>query len=109
MADRRDVPKLRAFQTCEGRRVFVAFMVPSKSRPDAEHEVEIEFTDGTVNCSCPAFRYRGTCSHTRFREERCGWNELESNVAQTREQKRRNICPLCGSRTALVARGDFRG
>lgn len=101
--------RLRAFQTCDGRRVKVEFKVPSKSDPSKEYDVTIEFTDGTVTCSCPAFTYRGTCRHTRFREERCGWNELDGREVQTRAQKRQNICPRCGSRTVLVARGDYYG
>ena len=109
MSDKRKPDKLRAFQTCDGRRVVVEFNVPSKSRPGDEHNVKIEFTDGTVTCSCRSFKYRGTCSHTRFREDRCGWNEMESPEVQTREKKQEGICPRCGSRTVLVARGDYHG
>jgi hypothetical protein len=58
---------------------------------------------GVVTCTCPGFRYRGTCSHTQLLEEKCGWAEgTESTEQQTREQREAGVCPRCGSSTIEV-------
>jgi len=62
---------------------------------------------GQVRCSCPGFRFRGTCSHTKLSEERCGWQAgVPGAEDQTPEQRQAGVCPRCGSQTILVVVRD---
>lgn len=96
-------------QFCDAKRCSFRISVPSKSKPDERYFVEGEFNDGFVRCECRGFKFRGTCSHTEFHEERCGWNEVESKEKQTAFQRRNGICPRCGSKTARTFRKATEG
>jgi hypothetical protein len=91
-------------QACPATRRWARFIVTSTSSPGVEYVVEVSLTAGQVTCSCPGFRFRGTCHHTDFKEDKCGWIEgAEGSESQTREQKAGGVCPRCGSATILVA------
>lgn len=97
----------RLVQTCDARVRRFRFRVPSNSTPGKTYEIEGMFNDGYVRCSCPGYKFRGTCGHLAVEEERCGWDEATSAEAQSLEQKEKGICPRCGSPTERVLRGDF--
>jgi len=44
-------------------------IVSSRSNPHYTHEVIYDPETHYVRCTCPAFRYRGRCSHIRFFKE----------------------------------------
>lgn len=95
---------LREIQACPATRRRARFRVSSTSSPGKEYTVEVSLTAGQVTCDCPGFRFRGTCHHTEFAEDKCGWIEgTEGAEVQTREQAAGNICPRCGSVTILIA------
>jgi hypothetical protein len=98
--------KVRRFQSCPASRLVFRIEVPSASRPGETHMIEGVIKEGTVTCSCPGFKFRGSCRHLRLVEEVCGWNSAESPEPQTLEQKRKHVCPRCGSRTVDELRGN---
>jgi hypothetical protein len=97
----------RTFQACHADRKTFRIVVPSTSDAETQYEITGSFVDGIVNCTCPGFKFRGTCKHLTVEIEECGWNGLESSEPQTLEQKEAHICPRCGSKTVDSARGDF--
>jgi len=99
--------KAKLIQTCDARVREFKFKVPSSSTPGVEYDVEGVFNDGHIKCSCPGYKFRGTCSHLEIKEVRCGWDEATSSEAQTLDQKQKGICPRCGSPTENVLRGDL--
>jgi hypothetical protein len=95
---------LREIQACPATRRRARFRVPSTSSAGVEYTVEVSLTAGQVTCDCPGFRFRGTCHHTEFVEDKCGWVEGgEGAEGQTREQRAGCVCPRCGSSTILIA------
>jgi len=93
------------YQVCTAERTRFSFEVPSRSKPGKTYTVSGEFADGVVSCTCPAFTFQKTCSHIRMEKIRCGWHSGTSPEAQTLEQKRAFICPVCGSRTERTLQG----
>jgi hypothetical protein len=95
---------LREIQACPATRRRARFKVQSTSSAGTEYTVEVSLTAGQVTCDCPGFRFRGTCHHTEFTEDKCGWVEGgEGAEVQTKEQCSGCICPRCGSSTILIA------
>jgi hypothetical protein len=96
--------QFREIQACPATRRRARFKVVSTSSPDTEYTVEVSLTAGQVTCNCPGFRFRGTCHHTEFAEDKCGWVEgAEGSEGQTREQRAGGVCPRCGNATILIA------
>lgn len=95
---------LSEVQVCPAMRRRARFKVRSESSPDVEYEVEVSVIVGQVTCTCPGFRFRGTCHHTALQEDKCGWVEGGPGAErQTAEQHAGAICPRCGHATILVA------
>lgn len=99
--------RAKAVQVCDARVRGFRFRVPSNSTPGVEYTIEGVMRDGSITCSCPGFKFRGTCSHLEITETRCGWDSESSPEAQTLEQKDKGICPRCGGPTESVLRGGF--
>lgn len=96
-----------SYQVCDASRKNINIKVPSSKKDGVAYDVFCSFIDGHVSCSCPGFRFRGSCSHTELKEERCGWSELTSPEAQTEYEKANNTCPVCGSKTSNVMSGNI--
>lgn len=95
---------LRTIQVCDSARKTATIDVASKSDPSQSYSVTVSFVDGVVTCTCPGFKYRGTCHHTQLREERCGWTS-DAPERQTHDQEVRHICPKCAGITFDVVQG----
>ena len=98
---------MRKHQKCIAEKRTFSIVVPSSSNNDIEYTITGSFEMGQLHCSCPGFKFSGTCKHTRFDIEECGWNSAESVEVQSLDQKDRHECPRCGRRTVDVFHGDF--
>lgn len=90
--------EMQTVQRCLATRRTARIMVPSRSAPDQEYAVEVVLLRGSVSCTCPGFRFRGTCDHTNFAVDPCGWCEGDA-PRQSADQRERRICPRCGGMT----------
>lgn len=81
-------------QICEARRRTFAFEVASSRDPAEKYTVSGTFVDGMMTCTCPGFRFKGSCRHTQLKEVRCGWR---SDLGERQEYD--HVCPRCGSKT----------
>jgi len=99
--------KAKLVQTCDAKVREFKFKVKSKSSEGVEYDIEGVFNDGHIKCSCPGYKFRGTCGHLEVKETRCGWDASSSAEAQSIEQKEKGICPRCGSPTERVLRSDL--
>lgn len=94
---------LKEIQVCPSVRRKAQFRVPSASSPGVDYTVEVTIAHGQVSCTCPGFRFRGTCNHTMLQEEKCAWSEADQNAEkQTKEQAHNGVCPRCGGPTIMV-------
>lgn len=95
--------RIRAIQACPAVRRRVKLEMPSTSSEGMAYTIEVSMVQGIVTCTCPGFRFRGTCHHTQLLEEKCGWVEGADGVEpQTGEQRASAVCPRCGSATIEV-------
>ena len=94
---------LKEVQACPAMRRKATFKLASSSSPGVDYDVDVLLVQGHVTCTCPGFRFRGTCAHTHLVEERCGWQEGTTGVEeQTTVQAHSHVCPRCGSSTIDV-------
>jgi len=97
---------MKKHQKCIAEQRAFRIEVPS-SKGDGNYAVEGTFEMGTLSCTCPGFKYNGTCRHTQFDTVECGWNGSESVEAQSLKEKEEHRCPRCGRRTVEVSHGKF--
>ena len=98
---------MRGHQRCIAERAVFAIAVPSNTRPDVKYTVKGYIERGKIECSCPAFKFKGACKHTALATEECGWDEATFPEAQTLVQKDNHECPRSGKRTVTVGHGGF--
>lgn len=90
-------------QACPAMRQHAKLEMPSTSSEGVTYTIEVSMVQGIVTCTCPGFRFRGTCHHTQLLEEKCGWAAGEPGAeVQTKEQREGCVCPRCGSATIEV-------
>lgn len=99
--------KIKSFQACHAERRVFSVVVKSSSDHKTEYKISGYFVDGQLECTCPGFRFRGTCKHANLQVESCGWNSVDSREPQTFRQRENHICPRCGSKTIDTVRGNF--
>jgi len=99
--------EIRVFQACHAERKTFKAVVPSASNPDEKYEISGVVLNGQVSCTCPGFKYRGSCKHVTVKVETCGWNAITSPEPQTMEQKKNHVCPRCGSMTMEFGTGEL--
>lgn len=93
----------------------VVFDVPSDSDPNVTYQVRANFIDirdhlNYYSCTCKGYVYNKMkdkmntiCRHIRKVESKfCYWHGAWSSDKQTPEQKRDQVCPLCGSKTEFI-------
>lgn len=97
---------MKTYQKCIRERRKFSVKVPS-SNGEGEYTISGYFENGVVSCTCPGFQFNGTCKHTRFETEECGWSAADSPETQTLHQRNNHICPRCGGGTVDAARGNF--
>jgi hypothetical protein len=93
---------ITSYQRCCDLGEYRTYVVPSKSDPDKRYEVIVIDPDDPEQslCDCEGFAYRGVCHHiVDTHANLCHWNSLDSEIEQTREQKREKICPVCAGPT----------
>jgi len=91
-----------SYQRCCDLSEYRTYKVWSQSDPDKTYEVIVIDPDDPEQslCDCEGFTYRGTCHHINdVHAKLCRWNSLDSEIEQTREQKREKICPVCAGPT----------
>ena len=80
--------------------------VPSNTREGESYAVKVRIEgDGGYSCSCPGFKFRGTCAHVEDTIEECGWRQGAGPEIQNGRQMQLGICPRCGDKTEVVSFG----
>lgn len=97
---------MHKYQKCLSERRTFEITVPSSSG-DGKHVISGAFENGVIRCDCKGFHFNGTCKHTKFDTEECGWSGSESVEVQSLKQKNDHRCPRCGGRTVDVGCGKF--
>ena len=98
---------MKTHQKCLTERRTFSIEVPSSREGNPPYTVSGAFENGSVRCDCKGYHFNGTCRHTKFDTEECGWSGAESPEVQSLDQKKRHECPRCGGRTVDVAVGKF--
>lgn len=96
------------YQECNSKDGWQEVYIASSSPEKAPYMVMIPSwgIDDAV-CSCPGYEYRGKCRHlSEASAQVCMWSEIDSDIKQTEEQKRKRICPKCGNQTSTVIEDD---
>lgn len=93
-------------QACPAVHRKARLEVPSTSEAGVTYTIDVSLVQGIVTCTCPGFRFRGTCHHTQLLEEQCGWVDGGPGAEeQTAKQCSQHVCPRCGSATIELAVG----
>ena len=96
---------LRVFQQCKTADGWAVIPIDSSSAPGVVYQVVVADW-GDALCDCKGFNFNGYCKHiAKAREQRCRWQE-GMQPAQNCEERKRRICPSCGSTTRLIAEED---
>jgi hypothetical protein len=94
---------LHNIQRCTSTQPYFKQMVPSRSQSNLIYEVSSVLPDdllGEYTCSCPGFRFHGSCAHQEMAWwDRCLWDEDLGPEEQTQDQKDTGRCPRCGQET----------
>jgi hypothetical protein len=99
--------RLRTVQACLAVRRTAKLEFPSSSAEGVAYTIEISMVQGKITCTCPGFRFRGSCCHTQLMEEKCGWSSDNAEAEkQSAKQCSEHACPRCGSPTIEVVVPD---
>lgn len=99
---------MKAIQMCDETVLRVVTRVQSSRNTGDVYDVTYTIRDGDVTCTCPGYKFRGQCKHTRTSEMVCGWREGDEPAQSQREQNQR-VCPRCGAQTINRLVGNVRG
>lgn len=95
----------RVIQECRQLDGWQEIEVPSSTSEVIYYLVTLPPWDRTEEeavCECPGYEFRGRCRHQREALAMvCNWSELDS-VAQTDDERMRQICPECKGPTQVV-------
>lgn len=101
--------KVPIIQECASTSEFQEVEVPSSSSDDIFYLVTLppwDRVESEIVCECPSYEFRGRCRHQREALLMvCSWCELDGKP-QTTDERRKRICPECGSRTQIVMIGE---
>lgn len=83
----------KAYTGSKGEEYIVTFSPYNQSPPNYSK----------WNCTCPGFKYRGTCKHVKdAMEHRCTWGEDAAWGSGHADKPEGGVCPECGGPVAVV-------
>jgi hypothetical protein len=74
-----------------------SIQVASQRDPSQSYTVRVAGEDLSVTCTCPAFRFRGTCKHVQGVASECDWQSWTGP-----ESFGGRSCPRCDGMVAVV-------
>ncbi len=94
---------MKAFQICMTTVGWQPVPIRSHSEQGRIYTVHVNpwRNDDESICECPGYIHRGKCSHQKEAAATiCRWHQLiNTDIPQTKEQKRIGQCPKCGGPT----------